>query len=168
MSSKGSWGFISCSAMSATTAAAAAAASGGGCGGEGGAFTGVVDSGVSNASSESELLVKIKWETSEQSEDSCLQVILGNAGLSELMAQTSAIRLPLHFPEEILHCSMVSRAGYHGYGLLHIKVFMSLKTSLCYKSEHTLRNKSILQSLLSSVRVAQPHSQHHWHPCVSF
>lgn len=45
--------------MSATTAAAADA-SGGGCGGEGGAFTGVVDSGVSNASSESELLVKIK------------------------------------------------------------------------------------------------------------
>lgn len=66
--------------MSATTAAAAAAASGGGCGGEGGAFTGVVDSGVSNASSESELLGKIKGESSEQSEDSCLQVYLEMQG----------------------------------------------------------------------------------------
>lgn len=56
--------------MSAT---AAAAASGGGCGGEGGALTGVVDSGVSKASSESELLGKIKAETGEHSEDSCLQ-----------------------------------------------------------------------------------------------
>lgn len=76
MSSKGSWGFISCSATSATTAAA----SGGGCGGEGGAFTGVVDSGVSNASSESELLGKIKWETSEQSEDLHLQGYLEMQG----------------------------------------------------------------------------------------
>lgn len=53
----------------------AAAVSGGGCGGDGGALTGVVDSGVSNASSESELLGKTRervsltgW-TSEQSED---------------------------------------------------------------------------------------------------
>lgn len=38
----------------------AAAVSGGGCGGDGGALTGVVDSGVSNASSESELLGKTR------------------------------------------------------------------------------------------------------------
>jgi len=103
--------------MSATTAAAAAA-SGGGCGGEGGAFTGVVDSGVSNASSESELLGKIKRETNEQSEDSRLQVYLErNAGLSEPMALSSAIRLPLNLPKEILYCSMFSRPEYHGYAL---------------------------------------------------
>lgn len=67
--------------MSATTAAAAAAAaSGGGCGGEGGALTGVVDSGVSNASSESELLGKIKAETGEHSEIHVCRSGLGTLG----------------------------------------------------------------------------------------
>lgn len=65
-------------------------------------MTGVVDSGVSNASSESELLGKIKAETGEQREDSPLQVRLGRAGLPELGAQISAPRLPpLCFPKEI-------------------------------------------------------------------
>lgn len=50
VSSGGSCGFTSCSSMSN------AAISGGGSGSGGAAFTGVVDSGVSNASSESELL----------------------------------------------------------------------------------------------------------------
>lgn len=64
-------------------------------------MTGVVDSGVSKASSESELLGKIKAESGEHSEDSHLQVRLGRAGLPELGAQSSALRLPLCFPEEI-------------------------------------------------------------------
>lgn len=53
-SSDGSGGLISGSSMSNTMA------SGGGCGSGGAAFTGVVDSGVSNASSESELLREIQ------------------------------------------------------------------------------------------------------------
>lgn len=46
--------------------------------------------------------------------------LLGNAGLSQLRASTSATRLPLHFPKDILHCGMVSRAEYDGYGPLHL------------------------------------------------
>lgn len=147
VSSTGSWGFISCSATSATTTAAAAAASGGGCGGEGGALTGVVDSGVSKASSESELLGRIKAETGKHSEDSRLQVRLGRAGLPELVAQSSALRLPLHFPKEIWHASMVSRAGCHGCGLLPRQVFMSF---VLQEWTHTWK------LILCSVRVAQP------------
>lgn len=46
--------------------------------------------------------------------------LLGNAGLSEPTARTSATRLPLHFPKEILHCSVPSRAEYDGCGLLRV------------------------------------------------
>lgn len=52
--------------MSATMATSV---SGGGCGGDGGALTGVVDSGVSNASSESELLGKTRERVSFSRQD---------------------------------------------------------------------------------------------------
>lgn len=55
VSSEGSWGLISCSSTSNVVGASGGVGSSGGA-----AFTGVVDSGVSKASSESELLNKIQ------------------------------------------------------------------------------------------------------------
>lgn len=63
----------------------------------------------------------------------------------EQTAETSALRRTLPFPKETSHSAMVSRAGYHGYGLLHAEVF----TSLVLRPECTLGNKPVLQSLLS-------------------
>lgn len=112
VSSKDSWGFISCSARSATTAAAA---SGGGWGGDGGALTGVVDSGVSNASSESELLGKTKQErvfltawTSKEREDSWQRhQLLGY--LCDLQRQpTRRYYTPVWFPEQNIMATILS------------------------------------------------------------
>lgn len=68
--------------------------SGGGGGGAGGAFTGVVDSGVSNASSESELLLKSlarPWQAEEEASTPSLAGADGKDACSEAGAAAGEV-----------------------------------------------------------------------------